>query len=79
MCRLLADAALTLNAKKCEFHKTKLKFFGHIFSDVGMTPYPAKVQALSTTSPPQDVSMLHSFLGMANREHIMSPPPPSEL
>lgn len=35
VCCLLTDADLTLNAKKCEFHKTKLNFFGHIFSEWG--------------------------------------------
>ena len=39
----LSDCNLTLNADKCEFYKTKVEFFGYVFSDQGISVDPKKV------------------------------------
>ncbi|XP_069495619.1 uncharacterized protein [Ambystoma mexicanum] len=57
---------MTLNRDKCEFRKNTLKFFGHVFSEAGMTPDPDKVSALNDTAAPTNASELRSFLGLAS-------------
>ena len=42
----LHESGLTINAKKCEFNKEKISFFGHVFSKEGISPDPEKVKAL---------------------------------
>ncbi|XP_064469758.1 uncharacterized protein K02A2.6-like [Ornithodoros turicata] len=52
----LADCGITLSPKKCCFFQRELTFFGHIFSEKGIKPDPAKVQGFLNMSPPGDVS-----------------------
>ncbi|KAK3711382.1 hypothetical protein QZH41_003258, partial [Actinostola sp. cb2023] len=59
-----SDNHLTLNAKKCEFNKTSLEFFGFVFSDGGMKPDPKKVEDIQNLEPPTNVKELRSVLGM---------------
>ncbi|KAK3739292.1 hypothetical protein QZH41_007139 [Actinostola sp. cb2023] len=59
-----SDNHLTLNAKKCEFNKTSLEFFGFVFSDGGMKPDPKKVEDIQNLEPPTNVKELRSILGM---------------
>lgn len=59
------NSGLTINAKKCEFSKHEIKFFGHIFSNRGVSPDPDKVEALKNATKPQNSSEVRSFLGMA--------------
>ena len=54
-----------LNKDKCEFFKTEIKFYGHIFSSVGVRPDPKKADAIHKAKPPQDSSEVKSLLGMA--------------
>ncbi|XP_069465284.1 uncharacterized protein [Ambystoma mexicanum] len=62
----LEEARPTLKKDKCEFRKKTLRFFGHIFSEKGMTPDPEKVSALQEAKPPATTSDLRSFLGLAS-------------
>ena len=57
---------LTVNKDKCEFNKSKVTFFGVVFSKEGIAPDPNKVQAIKDAEPPTTVSELHSLLGMTN-------------
>ncbi|KAK3749040.1 hypothetical protein QZH41_005695 [Actinostola sp. cb2023] len=59
-----SDNHITLNAKKCEFNKTSLEFFGFVFSDGGMKPDPKKVEDIQNLEPPTNVKELRSVLGM---------------
>ena len=61
----LKERGLTLNWDKCEFRQTELLFFGVVFSEKGIALNPAKVKALKEASPPNNVSELRSFLGIA--------------
>ena len=56
---------LTLNQNKCEFSQSQLTFFGLVFSGNGVSPDPAKVEAIHNCSSPQSVKEVRSFLGMA--------------
>jgi hypothetical protein len=58
---------MTLNFKKCQFGKTELTFLGHIISAGGIRPDPDKVKAVQEFQPPNSVSDLRSFLGLANQ------------
>ncbi|XP_064483033.1 uncharacterized protein K02A2.6-like [Ornithodoros turicata] len=60
----LADCGITLSPKKCCFFQRELTFFGHIFSEKGIKPDPAKVQGFLNMPPPRDVSEVRSLLGM---------------
>ncbi len=60
----LDDEGLTLNLSKCEFAKSEIEFFGHIFTPRGIKPDPAKVDAIGKLKDPTNVAELRSFLGM---------------
>lgn len=62
----LLSSGLTLNKEKCEFNKSSLEFYGHIFSAEGVQPDPKKVEAIRAASIPQNASEVRSFLGMAS-------------
>ena len=62
----LKDSGLTLNHEKCEFSKSRLKFFGFIFSVQGVSAGPKKVAAVQHATDPQNQSEIRSLLGMAN-------------
>ena len=56
---------LTLNKDKCEFGQSQLTFFGFVFSGDGISPDPAKVDAIHNCPPPSSVKDVRSYLGMA--------------
>ncbi|XP_074635909.1 uncharacterized protein LOC141894234 [Acropora palmata] len=47
----LQDNNLRLNEAKCEFSKSEVSFYGHIFSSSGIKPDPKKVEAIHNASP----------------------------
>ena len=59
------DKGLTLNGPKCRYNKTRLEFYGLIFSKDGVKPDPKLVSDFVNTSHPQNVSDGRSLLGMA--------------
>ncbi|XP_038060081.1 uncharacterized protein K02A2.6-like [Patiria miniata] len=60
----LRERNLTLNKDKCRFSKSRVEYFGHIFSRDGVSPDPKKVQAIQDVSEPQNASEVRSFLGL---------------
>ena len=60
----LKDNNLRLNKDKCEFSKSEIMFYGHIFSSSGVKPDPKKIEAIRNASPPQNASDIKSLLGM---------------
>ncbi|XP_020555459.2 uncharacterized protein K02A2.6-like [Oryzias latipes] len=62
----LKESGLTLNKEKCEFNKSKLEFFGFIFSADGVSTDPKKVAVVHQASDPKTPSDIKSLLGMAN-------------
>jgi hypothetical protein len=61
----LHSSGLTINAKKCQFNRDHVTFFGHVFSAKGVSPDPEKVKALHDARKPSNASEVRSFLGMA--------------
>ena len=57
---------LTLRKDKCQFYLPRIEFFGMVFSAQGMSPDPAKVEAIKQADPPTSVSDVRSLLGMTN-------------
>ena len=57
---------LTLNRAKCLFDQSQIRFFGYVLSAEGISPDPAKVQALREAERPVNAEAVWSFLGMAN-------------
>ena len=57
---------LTLNKEKCQFYMPRIEFFGMVFSADGMSPDPAKVEAIKQAEAPTSVSDVRSLLGMTN-------------
>ena len=62
----LSDKHVTLNKEKCEFNKSSVEFFGHIFSKDGVAPDPKKVSAIKNAVAPKDRKEVASLLGLAN-------------
>jgi hypothetical protein len=63
---ILQKNGLKAKNSKCEFFKTELKFLGHIVSENGMKPDPAKVAVIEEWPTPKTVYDVRSFLGLAN-------------
>lgn len=62
----LRESGLKLNLKKCSLFQSSISYFGHIFSENGVSPDPAKIQAINEVSSPTDKHQVKSLLGMVN-------------
>ncbi len=62
----LRAANVTLNAEKCRFRQSSIKFLGHFISKGQIAVDPEKIQALSEMTPPKDKKELQSLLGTLN-------------
>jgi hypothetical protein len=56
------EAGLTLRREKCHFGQQEVKWFGHIFSEEGMSVDPDKVQLIKSWPEPRTVAEVKSFL-----------------
>ena len=64
---------LTLNAEKMQFRLPKVSFFGHTWSDKGLSPDPKKIEAVERMEMPQDLETMRSILGLINYLNRFSP------
>ena len=64
---------LTLNPDKMQFRLPKVSFFGHTWSDKGLSANPKKIEAVKRMELPQDVETMRSFLGLINYLNWFSP------
>ena len=55
---------LTLNCAKCLFDQPRIEFFGFALLARGVSPDPAKVQALREAEQPTNAEEVRSFLGI---------------
>ena len=60
----LQEKGAKLNREKCKLSVNKLTFFGHVFSDKGISVGPEKIKSIVDTDPPKNVAEVRSFLGM---------------
>ena len=57
---------LTLNSEKIQFKQSQVSFYGHVWSEHGISPDTKKIQALKHMEFPPDKETMRSFLGMIN-------------
>jgi RNase H-like domain found in reverse transcriptase/Reverse transcriptase (RNA-dependent DNA polymerase)/Integrase zinc binding domain len=60
------ESGLKLNPDKCTFGYQKIKILGYIVDEVGISPDPKKLQAITDFSRPTKLKDLRSFIGLAN-------------
>ena len=79
--KVLQEANIQLNLKKCQFDLPKIDFLGYVVSGNGISPSPEKIEAILQAPIPTNLAELQSFIGMVtyyNRfvhkfSEIMSP------
>ena len=69
----LEAAGVTLNKEKCQFSCTKIVFLGHVIDANGISPDPAKTEAIQKMRPPTNVPELRRLMGMINQLNKFSP------
>uniref|UniRef100_A0A914HNL6 RNA-directed DNA polymerase n=1 Tax=Globodera rostochiensis TaxID=31243 RepID=A0A914HNL6_GLORO len=62
----IQEYGFRIQMEKCHFLKKELRFLGHIVSNQGVRPDPARSAAIRDMPPPTDLSTLRSFLGALN-------------
>lgn len=58
------EKGLVFNPTKCHISQRQVSFFGNIYSSSGVSPDPAKVNAIQQIKRPSNVKELQSFLGL---------------
>ena len=69
----LTSLGITLNAEKCSFTQSSIKFLGHVIDADGIRPDLDKVTAITQFSKPTCVGDVRQFLGMVNQLSKFSP------
>ena len=69
----LKAAGITLNKEKCQFSCTKVVFLGHVVDANGVSPEPAKTEAIQKMRPPTNFTGLRRLMGMINQLNKFSP------
>ena len=62
----IREAKLQLKATKCHFASRNIAYLGHVISENGIPPDPAKVRAVRDFPTPTTVKDLRSFLGLTS-------------
>jgi hypothetical protein len=62
----LARAGFTLNAAKCRFCQTEIRFLGHRIDSMGVSADPDRVEAILNYPTPRNAKQLRQFLGTCN-------------
>ena len=73
MLQRLEREKVTLNADKCEFKKSEVRFLGHVVNKNGISPDPRKTKAVLEMESPQNLTELRRFMGMINQLGKFSP------
>ena len=55
---------LKVKLSKCVFEAKQVCYLGHVISQQGIAPDPAKIDAVKNILPPSDLKQLRSFLGL---------------
>jgi transposase InsO family protein len=62
----LTKAGFTINAAKCRFCQTEVKFLGHKINQTGVSADPDRVTAIQKYPVPRNAKQLRQFLGTCN-------------
>lgn len=60
----LKEHNVKINAEKCKWFVSHVKYLGHILSEAGVSPNPEKVRAITAVPEPKSKTQLKTFLGM---------------
>ena len=63
----IKTAGVSLNKAKCKFSVNSVKFLGHVINKDGIKADPDKTTAILNMKPPQNISELRRFMGLANQ------------
>jgi len=63
----LKGSGITLNAEKCSFSQTEVKFLGQVLTLSGISSDPDKIAAVVRMKEPTNITEVRRFLGMANQ------------
>lgn len=67
------DKHLKFNPQKIQFKLSQITFMGHVISNLGVTPDPNKVKAISAMPAPTDKQGVMRFCGMVNYLNTFCP------
>ncbi len=62
----LQECGLKVSIDKCQFCQSQVRYVGHIVSDAGVSPDPAKIEAVTRWKMPTDLKSLRSFSGFVD-------------
>ena len=62
----ISTAGLKLKPEKCQLRQTEVTFLGHVVSGEGVRPHPSNILKIKEWPPPQTVTQIRQFLGMAS-------------
>ena len=57
---------MKLKLAKCEFHRSKIQFLGHIINHKGIRTLPEKTEEISKIKAPRNMDKVCVFLGLLN-------------
>ena len=69
----LRDNGMAINASKCVFGQTSVKYLGQEISTAGVRPLPSKLQSIIDVPRPNTKVELLRYLGMVNFYHRFLP------
>ena len=61
----LKEAGLKLKPSKCSFVRESVDYLGHVITSEGLSPNPARIDAVQSLPAPTNIKELHQFLGLA--------------
>lgn len=62
----IQDYGFKIKEGKCDFFMKEIKYLGHIIDKDGRRPDPERAIAIKDMPAPENVTVLQSFLGLAN-------------
>ena len=63
--KVLNDVRMILNLDKCTYFNREVKFLGHIISEDGIRPDPAKIQKILDWPTPRNMTDVRAFTNFA--------------
>jgi len=67
------DYGFRVRLGKCSFYQTSIQYLGFVVDKDGRRPDPRKLRAVAKMPAPNNVSTLHSFLGLVNYDQSFIP------
>lgn len=62
---ILSQAGFSFNVTKCSFLKSSVEYLGFLITDGEIRPNPRNIRALCNLPPPQSVTKVRQFIGLA--------------